>query len=101
MAGFFRRQGEKICHRGGIWGVYVAKPYQGKGLGYRLLEELIRQVRFQPGLEQVALGVSSMNYAAKRLYKSLGFEIYGRERRALKLGDAYVDEELMVLYLQR
>ena len=23
MAGFFRRKGEKIRHRGGIWGVYV------------------------------------------------------------------------------
>jgi len=101
MAGFFRRQGEKICHRGGIWGVYVTKPYQGKGLGHRLLEELIRQVRSQPGLEQVALGVSSLNHPAKRLYKSLGFEIYGRETRALKIGDSYVDEELMVLYLHR
>jgi hypothetical protein len=28
----------------------------------------------------------------------LGFEIYGRENRALKIGDEYVDEELMVLY---
>jgi hypothetical protein len=31
----------------------------------------------------------------------LGFEIYGRENRALKIGDEYVDEELMVLYFGR
>jgi len=72
-----------------------------KGLGRALLKELIRQLRSQPGLEQVALGVSIENIAAKRLYESLGFEIYGCEARALKIGDSYVDEELMVLYLNR
>jgi len=98
-AGFFRRQGEKIRHRGEIWGVYIAKQY-GRGLGCALLEELIRQLRSQPGLEQVALGVSTGNVAAKRLYQALGFETYGCEARALKIGDSYVDEELMVLYLR-
>ncbi len=31
MAGFFRRRGEKIRHRGGIWGVYVSEECRGKG----------------------------------------------------------------------
>src|SRR5260221_9207227 len=48
MTGFFRRQGEKICHRGEIWGVYVAKQNRARGLGRALLEELIRQLRSQP-----------------------------------------------------
>jgi ribosomal protein S18 acetylase RimI-like enzyme len=100
MAGFFRRQGEKICHRGGIWGVYIARLQRTKGLGRALMEEMITQLRSLPGLEQVALGVSSSNVAAKRLYELLGFEIYGREARALKFGNEYVDEELMVLYLR-
>jgi ribosomal protein S18 acetylase RimI-like enzyme len=86
MAGFFCRQGEKIRHRGEIWGVYVAKEHRGKGLGRTLLEELIRQLRSNPGLEQVALGVSVGNISAKRLYESLGFETYGRETHALKIG---------------
>ena len=101
MAGFFCRQGEKIRHRGEIWGVYVAKEHRGKGLGRTLLEELIRQLRSNPGLEQVALGVSVGNISAKRLYESLGFETYGRETHALKIGASYVDEELMVLYFRR
>src|SRR5882724_8424129 len=41
MAGFFRRRGEKIRHRGGIWGVYVAEECRGKGIGRALLGELI------------------------------------------------------------
>jgi ribosomal protein S18 acetylase RimI-like enzyme len=101
MAGFFRRRGEKIRHRGGIWGVYVSEECRGKGVGRALLGELIGLVRLLPGMEQVALAVSSQNAGAKSLYESLGFEVYGCERRALKIGDGCVDEELMVLYFRR
>jgi ribosomal protein S18 acetylase RimI-like enzyme len=101
MAGFFRRQGEKIRHRGEIWGVYVAAECRGKGIGRALLGELIGLLESQPGIEQVALGVSSQNPAARSLYESLGFEVYGCEKRALKIGGTYVDEELMVLYFTR
>jgi len=101
MAGFFRRRGEKIRHRGGIWGVYVSEECRGKGIGRALLGELIGLVQLLPGMQQVALAVSSQNAGAKGLYESLGFEVYGCERRALKIGDEYVDEELMVLYFAR
>jgi len=101
MAGFFRRRGEKIRHRGGIWGVYVSEQCRGKGVGRALLGELIGLVQLLPGMEQVALAVSRENVGAKTLYESLGFEVYGRERRALKIGGEYVDEELMVLYFAR
>jgi ribosomal protein S18 acetylase RimI-like enzyme len=98
VAGFARRTEAKTSHRGLIWGVYVTSAGRGKGVGRALLGEMIRTLRSRPGLEQVALGVSTTNIAAKRLYESLGFEIYGRENRALKIGDEYIDEELMVLY---
>jgi len=101
MAGFFRRRGEKIRHRGGIWGVYVSEQCRGKGVGRALLGELIGLVQLLPGMEQVALAVSRENVGAKTLYESLGFEVDGRERRALKIGGEYVDEELMVLYFAR
>ena len=101
MAGFFRRRGEKIRHRGGIWGVYVSEECRGKGVARALLGELIGVVQLLPGMEQVALAVSSQNAGAKGLYESLGFEVYGCEKRALKIGDEYVDEELMVLYFAR
>jgi ribosomal protein S18 acetylase RimI-like enzyme len=101
MAGFFRRRGEKIHHRGGIWGVYVSEECRGKGAGRALLGELIGLVQLLPGMEQVTLAVSRQNAGAKWLYESLGFVVYGCERRALKIGDEYVDEELMVLYFGR
>ncbi len=99
-AGFFRRKGEKIRHRGGIWGVYVSEELRGQGVGRALLAELIRHIKLLPGMEQVALAVSRHNAGAKALYESLGFEVYGCEKRALKVGNEYVDEELMVLYFK-
>jgi hypothetical protein len=38
--------------------------------------------------------------AARRLYRALGFEVYGYEKHALKVGATYVDEEHMVLWLR-
>jgi hypothetical protein len=45
------------------------------------------------------LSVVTEQNAAVGLYRSLGFESYGCERRALKIGDRYVDEDNMVLYV--
>jgi len=41
--------------------------------------------------------VSPEQTAARQVYESLGFKSYGIEREAMKIGQAYVDEELMVL----
>lgn len=101
MAGFFRRGEAKTSHRGHIWGVYIGGKYRGQGVGHALLAELLRVARSLPGIEQVTLAVSSHNTPARRLYESLGFEVYGCEAHALKIGDGYVDEDLMVLYFER
>jgi ribosomal protein S18 acetylase RimI-like enzyme len=50
-------------------------------------------------VEQVHLGVAATNEPAVRLYQSMGFVEYGREPRAIKLPDRYVDEFLMWLRL--
>ena len=99
MAGFAQRQGPKIRHRGLIWGVYVKREYRKLGAGKLLLSEMLRLARTLPSLQQIHLAVAIDQAAAQRLYASLGFESYGRDVHALKLGDAYVDEELMLLRL--
>ncbi|MCW1928107.1 GNAT family N-acetyltransferase [Bhargavaea beijingensis] len=43
------------------------------------------------------MAVVSDNGPAKKLYTSLGFENYGTEPHALKVGGKYYDEDLMVL----
>ncbi len=96
-AGFFRRQNLKEKHKGQIWGVYVTEGWRGKGAGRRMLIELLRTAQQQPGLEAILLTVAAAQTAARKLYVSLGFEPFGCERCALKIGDSYVDEEHMVL----
>jgi RimJ/RimL family protein N-acetyltransferase len=100
VAGFFQRQGPKIRHRGLIWGVYVQREWRQQGVGRLLLSEVVRLARTIPGLEQIHLAVATDQAAARRLYASFGFEPYGRDVHALKLGDAYVDEEMMMMELK-
>jgi ribosomal protein S18 acetylase RimI-like enzyme len=99
MTGFFRSPEEKTRHKGRVWGVYVKSGHRGEGIGRSLMEEVLRRVRSQPELEQVTLAVASGQAAARKLYLQLGFEIYGREPQALKIGEVYADEDLMTLHL--
>ena len=94
-----RDRGVKHRHKALIWGMYVAPEARGHGIGRTLLREAIRRARAWPGLEQIVLGVATHNEAARALYRSCGFEVFGVERRALKVGARYVDEEHMVLRL--
>jgi RimJ/RimL family protein N-acetyltransferase len=99
MAGFSRSPRLKSRHKGVVWGVYVRPEARGRGAGRALLSALIERARQAPGLEQIALTVSTTQTAARRIYESLGFEIFGRERHALKVDGDYVDEDHMVLWL--
>ena len=98
--GFARNQNLKDNHKGRIWGVYVKKDHRGKGIARQLLTDVLQRARSEPGLEQIILTVGQSQAAAKRLYLSLGFEVFGHERHALKIGEVYVDEDYMMLYFQ-
>jgi ribosomal protein S18 acetylase RimI-like enzyme len=99
MVGFFRESGTKGLHNGYIISMYVAPEQRGHGVGKALVAEAIAQARTIPELEQLLLAVVTTNTAARRLYRSLGFEVYGVQPRALKQSDQYWDEELMILRL--
>ena len=98
--GFVRHAGHKERHKGHIWGMYVTAAARGKGAAKAMLTQLLDRVRGYPGLEQVTLSVSVPQEAARRLYSMWGFEVYGLEKHALKVGETYVDEEHRVLWLQ-
>jgi len=97
-AGFFRRPNNKERHKGHIWGVYVRPESRGKGIASALMKEIVRRAREINGIEQITL-VASAKLPAQRLYKALGFESYGVEPHSFKIGDQYIDDVLMVLWL--
>jgi ribosomal protein S18 acetylase RimI-like enzyme len=98
--GFYQQDGLKARHKAHVWGVYVTKEWRGKGVAHRLLSELIDRVRNRAEVEHLLLAVAVGQKPAKRVYESLGFQVYGREPRAIKLRDKYVDEDLIVLSLR-
>jgi ribosomal protein S18 acetylase RimI-like enzyme len=98
IAGFFRRENNKERHKGHVWGVYVSPELRGKGAGKALMLEIIRRARQIAGIEQITL-VASAKFPAQTLYESVGFKGYGIEPHSLKIGNDYVDDILMVLFL--
>lgn len=99
IVGLIRDTHLKTQHRAFIWGVYVTEQARGLRLGRAMMSAAIEQARTMPGLEELYLSVVTVQEVARSLYLSLGFEIYGRELNALKIGDDYFDEDLMVLFL--
>jgi RimJ/RimL family protein N-acetyltransferase len=97
--GLYREKQHKARHKAGIWGVYVTREMRGKGAGRELMRAAIQRASTLEGLEQIKLTIATPQSAAATLYRSLGFQSYGREPRALKIGNRYVDEEYMVLFL--
>ena len=97
ILGFFRHQGLKARHKGTIWGVYVAPEGRGLGVGRQLMQAGIERASTLPDLERLFLTVNPDNPISRGLYASLGFVGQSIEKRAIKIGDRYVDEELMAL----
>jgi len=101
IATFMREAGLKERHKGHIFGVYVSPPQRRKGVARVLLTELIERARRDALLEQILLAVSTGQTAARQLYSTLGFATYGIEPRALKVGTRYIDEDQMILRLDK
>jgi ribosomal protein S18 acetylase RimI-like enzyme len=100
-AGFFREKGPKTRHKGHVWGVYVTPEARSKSIGRKIMGKLLERGWGIAGVEQILISVATTQAAARKLYQSLGFESFGREPRALKIGDRFIDEENMILLVQR
>jgi ribosomal protein S18 acetylase RimI-like enzyme len=96
IAGFRADAGPKTRHKGVLWGLYVRPAARGAGVARALVETVTDHARMH--VELLQLTVVSTNERARRLYADLGFVEYGIEKRALKQGNAYFDEVLMVRF---
>jgi RimJ/RimL family protein N-acetyltransferase len=91
----------KVQHKGFIFGVYVTALVRGKGVARKMMQEVLTRAKTYPKIKQINIAVMTSQVAARNLYLSLGFERWGLERDALKLGDRFYDEEWMVLRIPR
>lgn len=99
MVRFAQEEGIKLRHQGLVASMYVVPERRGYGVGKALMQELIAQAKHFDGLEQIQLSVLTTNLAARRLYESCGFEVYGTAPRVIKWEGLYLDEDLMLLSL--
>ena len=80
--------------------MYVSPYARGLGIGKTLMEAGIEKAKSIEGLEQIYLAVVSTNESAKKVYSSLGFEVFGTEKKGLRLeNNMYYDVDFMILFL--
>ena len=101
IANFVPETRVKVEHKGWVFGVYVTASERGKGVAKAMMLALLERVKTYPKIRQINIAVITSQVAAKRLYTSLGFEVWGLERNALKLGETFYDEEWLVLKIPR
>lgn len=90
----------KTQHRGYIGSVYVSPEARGNGAGAAIIEAIIRWSRAHAQLQKLDLGVFTNNEPAFELYKKLGFELVGVDKKAVQQEDGqFVDEYLMTYLL--
>lgn len=98
IAGLRRQALQQISHKAVLWGVFVDPDKRQGGVARRLLEALFQYAQAK-GVTQIHLNVNVENPRAGALYRSMGFEVYGREPRAMRVGSRFYDEDMMVLRL--
>ncbi len=86
-------------HKGMLTGMYVREAARRSGLASALVEAIVERARGRVIL--IELSVVTTNQRALRLYRRHGFEIYGVDPCALKIGDRYLDEYQMTRFLDR
>lgn len=98
-ANFAREKGRKMEHIGLLLGMYVRPRMRGTGCAMDIVKTVIAHARGK--VMQIHLGVGSHNDRAIRLYEKAGFSVYGTAPRYLKVGERFVDEHLMVKFLDK
>ncbi len=97
MAGFAVYDRLKARHKGVMWGVFVKPEWRKRQVGKALVQRVIDHAAGHVIMLEAAVGLA--NEGARRTYHSLGFRPYGIERKAIRVGDTFHDEELLYLDL--
>jgi len=80
----------------GAFGISIAQPYRGEGIGALLMEVVLKEAAAQiPHLRIIMLEVFSDNTLAIAMYKKFGFVGYGRLPGGVLHKNAYVDTVYM------
>ena len=76
-------------------GISIAKAYRGIGIGKALMKKALELAKKELKVKMVILGVFENNRIARKLYKKLGFKVYGKLPKALQYKGKYVTSVYM------
>ncbi len=93
-ANYFSYDKARLKHRGEL-GICVLRQYWNKGIGTKLLSEILDFAKLSAQSEIVSLEVRSDNLSAIHLYTKFGFEKVGTFKGYFKIDDEYVDFDIM------
>jgi L-amino acid N-acyltransferase YncA len=84
------------CAYGGVAevSVYVSQDARGRGVGHRLLEELVRASE-EAGVWTLQAGIFPENTASLEIHQRCGFRVVGVREKLGKLGPAWRDVALL------
>ena len=83
---------------GGVLGMGLLPQWRGRGLGAQILRQALVASRAF-GLSRVELSVRDDNVRAQALYRQTGFEVEGRNRRAVQVDGVFHDLIVMAVLL--
>ncbi len=97
IANLYLQPYQKLSHQC-LFAIIVDEQHRGKGIGAKLLRELMKLGKERFNLEFLHLEVYQGNPAIE-LYKRLGFKEYGVHKKFMKDKNRYIDKILMQKYL--
>lgn len=90
----------KTHHKALVIGMFVKPAYRSKGVGRLLMTRLIEIVVKRPEVELLSLTLTEGNEPALRLYRSVGFSVWGVEPHAIRTDSGFKGKVHMSLALQ-
>jgi ribosomal protein S18 acetylase RimI-like enzyme len=99
MVGIRRESHKKLAHRAYLWGMFVDPRARSRGIGRRLVEEVVAFARQLDGVNWVDLSVSEDAPEALGMYRDLGFVEWGVQSDALRIDGRSLSERYCALRL--
>ena len=92
FVGYGKYHNDELENTGEIFAIYLLEEYCGQGIGYKLMQEGLAQVK---EYSKIAVWVLKDNKRAIRFYEKCGFKADGREEE-ITLGTAVVEIRMIL-----
>jgi len=89
-----------VRHKSTLWGLYVTPAHRRQGIGYGLLNEVVKVLKEEPDLRLIRAVVTITSEDALALLKKQGFKVYGQEPEAKQLNGKLYDQVYLWLPLK-